>query len=81
MQTTKLLDESADELIGGCVEALKGIHTWMGQVREGRWHFWISKVERKKRSDSKIERYNEIKKTIEDILDRFRYDKRYGEHF
>jgi hypothetical protein len=76
-QITRLLDESEDELLSGCVEALKGVHKWMGQVREGRWDFWISKADKKNRLDKTIERYDEMKKTLEDVLQRFRYDKRY----
>jgi hypothetical protein len=73
---TRLLDESADELIGGCAEALKGVHTWMGQVREGRWDFWVSKMEKMRDLDTKIKRYEEMKNKLEDALQRFRYEKR-----
>ncbi|KIM88532.1 hypothetical protein PILCRDRAFT_62336 [Piloderma croceum F 1598] len=74
---TKLLDESADELIGGCAEALKGVHTWMGQVREGRWDFWSSKMEKTRDLDTKIKKYEEMKNKLEDTLQRFRYEKRH----
>jgi hypothetical protein len=77
-QVTKLLDESADELITGCIEALKGVHSWIGQVREGRWDFWVGKERKKDRLHKKIKKYEEIKRTLEDILERFRYDKRYS---
>lgn len=74
---TKLLDESADELIAGCIDALKGVHTWLAQVREGRWDFWVSREENKSRLNNKLKKSEEIKRTLEDILERFRYDKRY----
>lgn len=75
-QTTKLLDESADELLGGCVDALKGVCEWMGQLRKGRWDIWVSREKRKKRVDDRIKKYEEMKKVLEDILDRFRNEKR-----
>jgi hypothetical protein len=78
---TKLLGESADELIAGCVETLKGVQTWIGQLREGRLDFWVGKDEKKNRIDTKIKKYEEMKKMLEDILQRFRHDKRCGRDF
>jgi hypothetical protein len=76
VRITKLLDESADELIGDCTEALKGVHKWMGQVREGRWDFWVSKMEKTRDLDTKIKKYEEMKNKLEDTLQRFRFEKR-----
>jgi Putative ER transporter, 6TM, N-terminal len=76
VRITKLLDESADELIGDCTEALKGVHKWMGQVREGRWDFWVGKMEKTRDLDTKIKKYEEMKNKLEDTLQRFRYEKR-----
>lgn len=76
-RTVQLLNESADELLGGCIDALQGAHTWLGQVRKGRWKFWDRAEEKQKQREAKIERYEEIKRALEDALDRFRNDKRY----
>jgi hypothetical protein len=74
---TRLLYESADELIGGCAEALNGVHTWMGQVREGRWDFWVSKMEKIERFRYKDQEIRgDEKAELEDALQRFRYEKR-----
>jgi hypothetical protein len=75
-RVTKLLDESADELLGGCTEALKSVHAWMGQVRKGRWDFWVSKKEKTRNLNKKIKQYEEVKSKLEDIVERFRYEKR-----
>lgn len=77
-QSTRLLDESADELIGQCTDTLKGINEWMGQVRHGRWDFWVKPEEKAKRMSEKIRKYEELKDELETILTRFRNDKRLG---
>lgn len=75
-QSNKLLDESADELLGGCIDALKEVHSWIGQLRHGRWAFWFRREVKKKMREQKIHKTEEIKSTLEDILTRFRQDKR-----
>lgn len=75
-QTTRILDESADELLGSCVESLKSVNEWMGQTRRGRWEFWINGKERKKIWKEKLQKYEGMKQTLEDALERFRTDKR-----
>ncbi|KAF7964639.1 hypothetical protein HWV62_4637, partial [Athelia sp. TMB] len=75
--TTKLLDESADELIGGCIDALKVVNTWMGQLRHGRFGFWFAKVNEKKLREEKIQKYEEAKAVLEEMLARFRLQKRH----
>lgn len=76
-RTVQLLDESADELLGSCIDVLQCIDTWLGQVRQGRWVFWVSAEDEKKNRETKIGKYEEIKQALENSLDRFRNDKRY----
>ncbi|KZP16769.1 hypothetical protein FIBSPDRAFT_1047238 [Athelia psychrophila] len=75
--STKLLDESADELLGGCIDSLKEVHAWMGQLRHGRWGFWIGKVNKKRLQEEKIQKFEDTKAALEDMLTRFRQDKRH----
>lgn len=75
-QSTRLLDESADELISQCTNTLKGINEWIGQVRHGRWNFWVNLVEKVKRKKEKIQKYEGMKDELETVLTRFRNDKR-----
>ena len=75
-QSTRLLNESVDELISQCTTTLKGINEWMGQVRRGRWDFWVNPEENVNRMKERVQKYEEMKGELETVLTRFRNDKR-----
>jgi hypothetical protein len=76
-QTIGLLDESADDLLGGCIDVLRVIRAWIDQLRQGRWKFWGSEREKIKKLEAKVANYEETRRILKDVLYRFRNEKRY----
>ncbi|KAK0473358.1 hypothetical protein IW261DRAFT_1503962 [Armillaria novae-zelandiae] len=77
-RTTELLLQSADELLDGCRGAVTAVSDWLGTVRGGRLAFWISKSEKKKKREGKLEEFQQLRESLSACLELYRSKKRHA---
>ncbi|PBK88893.1 hypothetical protein ARMGADRAFT_996733 [Armillaria gallica] len=76
-RTTELLLQSADELLDGCRGAVTAVSDWLGTVRGGRLAFWVSKSEKKRKREGKLEEFQQLRESLSASLELYRSKKRH----
>ncbi len=77
-RTTELLLQSADELLDGCRGAVTAVSDWLGTVRGGRLAFWVSKSEKKRKREGKLEEFQQLRESLSASLELYRSKKRHA---
>lgn len=77
-RTTALLNESCDELLGSCCDAVSWIQGWLGGVRTGRFRFWVREVEKDRIWQERMDGIQKLRDGLVSVLEQFRNEKRYG---
>ncbi|KAI0917777.1 hypothetical protein AcV7_007101 [Taiwanofungus camphoratus] len=71
---TALLGESCDELLGACAATLKGVQSWIANVRKGSFNT-KTKVERERAE--RLASLGNMRESMNAVLERFRSEKRH----
>ena len=77
-RTNVLLSDSCDELLGSCCDAVSWIQGWLGEVRTGRFRFWVREVEKDRIWQERMDGIQKLRDGLVSVLEQFRNEKRYG---
>jgi hypothetical protein len=74
--TKELLQRSCDELLGNCRAVIDAMHSWLGQLRTGRFQFWVRREETESLLKEKMKGLQKLKDELQLAVDKFRNKKR-----